>query len=127
MTRVPSTTTADGSTPWFKIASFGNIPPYGPYSWALTSTYAATIPACLTPGDYLVRIENLAIHGGAAIPPEFYVSCAQVQVTGGGNRTFEGVRIPGHVRHVDPGYAIDIYDGKFPETYQVPGPEVSTC
>jgi hypothetical protein len=69
------------------------------------SSVSFKIPSALPSGDYLVRVENIAIHsasyfGGAqvrlisfssSIPDfhclQFYLACAQVTVTGGGSGT----------------------------------------
>ena len=48
--------------------------------------WTTTIPANLAPGEYLMRIELLALHaiaaGGAA---QMYPSCSQIRVSGSGN------------------------------------------
>lgn len=59
-------------------------------------------------------------------PPQFYISCAQLKVTGSGSKSFTGVKIPGHVKATDPGYTANIYQPSF-TSYIVPGPAVSTC
>ncbi|KAF2477574.1 uncharacterized protein BDR25DRAFT_364432 [Lindgomyces ingoldianus] len=124
MTKVDDATKADGSTNWFKIKEIGPIFPGG--TWDLELSYSVPIPSCVAPGDYLLRIEQLAIHnpypGGI---PQFYISCGQLKVTGSGSKTFSGVKIPGHVKVTDPGYTANIYNNF--SNYTVPGPAVSTC
>ncbi|KAF2640984.1 hypothetical protein P280DRAFT_299256 [Massarina eburnea CBS 473.64] len=122
MTPVTSASTADGSTPWFKIKEIGPTFPGG--TWDLEQSYNVTIPSCVAAGEYLVRIEQLAIHNPGAAP-QFYTSCAQVKVTGGGSKSFSGVSIPGHVKATDAGYTANIYNNF--NNYTVPGPAVSTC
>ncbi|KAF8879199.1 glycoside hydrolase family 61 protein [Gymnopilus junonius] len=84
-----------------------------------------TIPTELPSGQYLVRMEALAIHsasyyGGA----QFYVGCAQVEVTGGGSGTPGPlVAIPGVYTGYEPGILVDIYY-PIPANYTQPGPPV---
>jgi hypothetical protein len=87
-------------------------------------TYSATIPSCIPAGDYLLRIEQMAIHNPGS-PPQFYDACAQIKVTGGGSKVFSGVKIPGHVKSTDSGYTANIYSNF--NSYTVPGPAVSSC
>jgi hypothetical protein len=128
MTKVDSAAAADGSSSWFKINETG--PAFtGRYAtWKYVDAYSTTIPSCLAPGEYLVRIEHLGLFGLVTkVAPQFYVSCAQVKVTGSGSKTFSGVKIPGHVSATDPG--LNVYDLNAPEfkNYTIPGPAVSTC
>jgi hypothetical protein len=78
-----------------------------------TEVYTFNLPKCVPSGDYLVRIQSLAIHnpypGGT---PQFYVSCAQVTITGGGSTDLgPKVAIPGAFKSTDPGYTANIYNG----------------
>jgi hypothetical protein len=124
LTKVDSAASADGSTNWFKIKEIG--PKFSPSAtWDMRQSYDVTLPSCLAPGEYLARIEQLGIHNPGS-PPQFYISCAQLQVTGSGSKTFSGVKIPGHVKSTDPGYTANIYQPDF-KSYTVPGPAVSTC
>ncbi|KAF1967788.1 hypothetical protein BU23DRAFT_592484 [Bimuria novae-zelandiae CBS 107.79] len=124
LTKVASASAADGSTPWSKIKEIGPTFSGGSATWNLAQSYDVTVPSCVPAGEYLLRIEQLAIHnpGGA---PQFYISCAQIKVTGGGSKTFSGVSIPGHVKATDPGYTANIYNNF--TNYTVPGPAVSKC
>jgi hypothetical protein len=122
MTKVDSAAAADGSSKWFKIKEIGPKFPGG--TWDLEQSYSVTIPSCVAAGEYLVRIEQLAIHNPGS-PPQFYINCAQVKVTGGGSKTFSGVSIPGHVKSTDSGYTANIYNNF--NSYTVPGPAVSVC
>jgi hypothetical protein len=55
---------------------------------------------------------------------KFYISCAQVKVTGGGTTTpAPTVSIPGAFKSNDPGYTANIYNGGA-QSYVVPGPKV---
>jgi hypothetical protein len=70
-----------------------------------------TIPKNTPSGEYLLRIEHIALHqasqaGGA----QFYISCAQISVTGGGSGTPGPlVSIPGVYNANDPGIKVNIY------------------
>ncbi|KAH6899131.1 glycoside hydrolase [Coprinopsis sp. MPI-PUGE-AT-0042] len=84
-----------------------------------------TIPSSLPSGQYLVRIENVALHsaqgaGGA----QWYISCAQVNVQGGGSgNPGPLVSIPGVYNGREPGIMINIYY-PVPSSYVQPGPAV---
>ncbi|KAI3605219.1 glycoside hydrolase family 61 protein [Moniliophthora roreri] len=84
-----------------------------------------TIPKNLPSGQYLVRIEHIALHSASSYGgAQFYISCAQVEVTGGGNGTPGPlVAIPGVYTGNEPGILINIYY-PIPVTYQQPGPAV---
>jgi hypothetical protein len=72
------------------------------------ATYTSNIPKCIPNGEYLLRIQSLAIHNPGGTP-QFYVSCAQVNVTGGGNATpGPTVKIPGAFKATDPGYTANV-------------------
>jgi hypothetical protein len=69
------------------------------------------IPAATPNGDYLVRVEHIGLHvaqsSGAA---QFYISCGQVTVTGGGSGTPGPlVAFPGAYSASDPGILINVY------------------
>ncbi|KAF1812716.1 glycoside hydrolase family 61 protein [Eremomyces bilateralis CBS 781.70] len=125
MTKVPSASAADGSTPWFKIAEIGPKFSGNSAQWELSQSYSAKIPSCLPAGEYLLRVEQLALHNPGA-PPQFYIGCGQIKVTGGGNATPGPLTpIPGHVKASDPGYTVNIYNNF--ASYTVPGPKVFQC
>ena len=70
--------------------------------------YTYNIPKCIPNGVYLLRIQSLAIHNPGSTP-QWYVSCAQVNVTGGGNATpAPTVKIPGAFKASDPGYTANV-------------------
>lgn len=92
------------------------------------------IPQCIAPGQYLLRVEVLALH--SANRPgqyQFYQGCAQINVSGSGSLVpSQTVSIPGAYRANDPGIQVNIYgvkgqpdmDGK---PYSIPGPAPVTC
>lgn len=64
MSKAPTTAAAyDGSGSWFKIKDIGpTFDASGTATWDLEQTYSVTIPKSLPSGDYLLRIQQLAIH-----------------------------------------------------------------
>lgn len=123
---------------WFKIADDGFDT--GSKTWGVDRMIQNqgwsyfTLPACIAPGQYLLRVEILALHSaknqGQA---QFYQSCAQVRVSGSGSfAPSQTVSFPGAYRANDPGILINIYGpmgqpdngGK---QYKSPGPDVIQC
>jgi hypothetical protein len=134
MAKVPSGQTAaswDGSgAVWFKVYSQGpNISPSG-LTWPSQGARQVTtkIPSCIPSGDYLLRVEHIALHSASAAGgAQPYVSCAQLTVTGGGSKTPSNlVAFPGAYKPTDPGLMINIYY-PVPTSYTPPGPPVFTC
>lgn len=59
-------------------------------TWASNgkSQVSFTLPKSLPSGEYLLRVEHIGLHSaGSAGGAQFYVSCAQVKVEGGGSGT----------------------------------------
>ncbi|KAI6088328.1 glycoside hydrolase family 61 protein [Hypoxylon rubiginosum] len=117
----------DGSGEWFKIKDFAPDFSSGQAVWDMSGSYTSTIPTCIEDGEYLLRIQSLAIHNPwPSGIPQFYVSCAQVKVSGGsGSYNPETALIPGAFKETDPGYTANIYSNF--NSYEVPGPAVMTC
>ncbi|KAH8168593.1 glycosyl hydrolase family 61 domain-containing protein [Sarocladium implicatum] len=93
-----------------------------------------TLPSCIPSGQYLLRWELLALHsaytaGGA----QFYSSCAQIQVTGGGSfKASQTQTFPGAYQKGDPSIEIMIYGASGGpdndrKAYQAPGMRAITC
>ena len=88
------------------------------------STVEFQIPKNVPSGKYLVRVESIALHqaqnvGGAQI----YLSCAQVEVTGGGSgQPGPLVAFPGAYQPNDPGLLWSYYP--VATSYKAPGPAV---
>lgn len=108
-------TTGLNGLKWFKIADDGFDP--SNKQWGVDRMLANngwsyfTMPSCIAPGQYLLRVEILALHSaktsGAA---QFYQSCSQIRVSGSG--TFspsQTVSFPGAYKAEDPGIHINIY------------------
>ena len=74
-------------------------------------SYSFQLPPSLPNGSYLLRIEHIGVHN-AANPnsAQFFVNCAQIQVTGGGNgNPGPLVTIPGLYSNEDPGIHFNNY------------------
>ena len=121
---------------WTKIAHDGLNPV--DKKWATERLYDnggkhdVKLPPQLSPGEYLLRAEIIALHEADTdynVNPDrgaqFYPSCAQIKVTAGGNQKppqkFDF--IDGYTR-TDPGIKFDLYNGYLP--YPIPGPDVWT-
>ncbi|KAH9212531.1 glycosyl hydrolase family 61-domain-containing protein [Leptodontidium sp. 2 PMI_412] len=104
---------------WFKIQEAGLSASQGQQS--------ITIPACIAPGQYLLRAEVIALHGaGSSGGAQFYMECAQINVTGGtAAKTPATVSLPGAYKANDPGILVSIYGNL--KSYVIPGPAVFTC
>ncbi|KAI0445169.1 endoglucanase II [Xylaria telfairii] len=128
MSKAPSTAAAyAGDGEWFKIKDFAPTFSGGSATWPLAQTYTYQLPKCIQNGEYLLRIQSLAIHNPwPAGIPQFYISCAQIKVTGGsGSANPTHVLIPGAFKATDPGYTANIYTNF--NNYTVPGPAPLTC
>ncbi|CAP67190.1 uncharacterized protein PODANS_1_22040 [Podospora anserina S mat+] len=108
LSKVPDASTADGtSTGWFKILSnswskkaggrVGDDDNWGSKDLnACCGKMDVKIPADIPSGDYLLRAESLALHAaGPSGGGQFYMTCYQITVSGGGNASPATVRLPG--------------------------------
>jgi hypothetical protein len=89
----------------------------------------ATVPKTTPDGEYLLRVEHIALHMAMqANKAQFYLSCTQVRITGGGSGTPGPlVALPGAYKSNDPGILVNLNSiQNAPETYQPPGPAVWT-
>ena len=91
-------------------------------------TPSVTIPKCIPDGDYLLRIEHIGLHAAqSANAAQFYISCAQITVSGGGTTTpGPTIALPGGYKATDPGLMINI-NYPVPKTYVNAGPKPFTC
>ncbi|WYZ37007.1 hypothetical protein EsH8_II_000513 [Colletotrichum jinshuiense] len=121
---------------WFKIAENG----LNDGVWAVDDLiadggwYNFTMPSCVPHGEYLMRVELLALHGAYAYgEAQFYMECAQIRVEGyGTGEPSDLVAFPGTYSPNDPGILINIYDdygspNNRGQPYQIPGPRVISC
>lgn len=63
-----------------------------------------------------IALHQIGLHVAGA--PQFYISCAQIRVTGGGSGNPGKVSIPGYVSKSDPGLSVNIYY-PVPTSYKV--------
>ncbi|KAI1418443.1 glycoside hydrolase family 61 protein [Hypoxylon sp. FL1857] len=113
---------------WFKIGSITAVPPLGS-SEATWPAYNkkivnVTIPVAVPSGKYLARVESIALHQAQSVGgAQMYLSCAQVEVTGGGSGAPAPlVAFPGAYKATDPGLRWSYYP--IPTSYTAPGPAV---
>jgi hypothetical protein len=121
----------DGGGEWTKIytltyslnASDGSTD--GVLKWAThrAQTFEFKLPDATPPGEYLLRAEGLALHAAhKANNAQFYVACAQIKVTGGGERTpGPAIRFPGGYHWNSTGVLIPEFWSKM-ANYTSPGP-----
>ncbi|KAI1656742.1 glycoside hydrolase family 61 protein [Daldinia decipiens] len=128
LSKVSDAASADGSSSWFKIFEVGYDPATKTWGNDILNKGCGKqdvkIPSDIAPGDYLLRAETIALHtasqaGGA----QFYMTCYQITVTGGGSANPPGVKFPGAYSANDPGIKVDIWGNGFTE-YKIPGPAV---
>ncbi|ROT37753.1 hypothetical protein SODALDRAFT_333508 [Sodiomyces alkalinus F11] len=107
-----------GDGQWFKVYEDIICGPMNPLrdtdwcSWGRANV-EFTLPADTPPGQYLVRVEHIAIHGAQSGDTEFYFTCAQIEVTGNGNgNPGPLVRIPGLYNPNDPALRFFIYGAR---------------
>ncbi|KAF2007432.1 lytic polysaccharide monooxygenase [Amniculicola lignicola CBS 123094] len=129
MAKVPSDKTADtwdgSGNVWFKIYEQGATISSAGMAWASQgkSSVSVPIPKSLPSGEYLFRIEHIGLHSAGSVGgAQFYISCAQLKVTGGGSGSPSPlVSFPGAYKATDPGIQINIYY-PIPASYTPPGP-----
>lgn len=87
-----------------------------------------TIPSCIPAGDYLMRNEQVALQlAQATNGAQFFLSCAQIRVTGGGStQPADLVSFPGAYKADDPGILINV-NNPVPTSYTNPGPAPFAC
>ncbi|CAE6433707.1 unnamed protein product [Rhizoctonia solani] len=120
----------DGSgNVWFKVSSQGLLDAAS-FTWASDklisqgNSWTQAIPSNIKPGKYLMRFELLALHSAGA--PQFYPSCTQLDITGGGNgapTSSELVSIPGVYQSGDQALFGSIWSQ--PQSWPQVGPNVA--
>jgi len=115
---------------WFKIAHDGPNISAGGLSWPTQGLRSVPIkiPSCLEAGEYLLRIEHIALHSAGSVGgAQLYISCAQLRVAGGsGKMNGQLMAFPGAYDPRDPGLMINIYY-PVPKSYTAPGGSDMTC
>ncbi|EAW13459.1 lytic polysaccharide monooxygenase auxiliary activity family 9 protein [Aspergillus clavatus NRRL 1] len=131
MSKAPSAAKAyQGDNEWFKIHEESVCNKNADFTRDAWCTWGKdriefTIPADLPDGEYLIRPEHIGVHGAHVGQAEFYNTCAQVKVVGGGNGTpGPTVKFPGAYKKNDPSFNFSIYQGY--KEYPMPGPAVWT-
>ncbi|GKT44564.1 putative endo-beta-1,4-glucanase D [Colletotrichum spaethianum] len=103
--------------------------------------YNFTMPSCVPPSQYLMRVEILALHSAFAPDgAQFYVECVQSDdITSflshsrcSPNNLSGLVKFPGAYSAMDPSVLLSIYDDNGQPTnggkpYTIPGPKVLSC
>ncbi|MCJ1312016.1 hypothetical protein MMC25_005690 [Agyrium rufum] len=139
LAKVPNSATASGdSLSWFKVASDGLNTATG--KWGVDNMVANagwayfTMPSCIAPGNYLLRVELIALHSAyASKGAQFYGACSNINIVGSGSFTpSTTVSFPGAYAQNDPAILINIYgpsgqpdNGGKP--YTAPGPAPIVC
>ncbi|CAL1701036.1 unnamed protein product [Somion occarium] len=110
---------------WTKIYSSGLVDPSS-QEWATDvvntngGKHSVTLPASLPAGQYLLRAEIIALHVAQSYPgAQFYIGCAQVNISGGGSASPPKIAIPGAYKSTDPGITVNIYNNL--QGYTAPG------
>ncbi|KAH3910591.1 hypothetical protein HBH56_143660 [Parastagonospora nodorum] len=126
--------TWDGSgAVWFRFSTTKpSVNAQKQMSWPGQNEYKTpntTIPVTVPDGDYLLRVEHIALHMAMqANKAQFYLSCTQVKITDGGSgQPSPLAALPGAYKSTDPGILVDL--GKYvsnPGDYQPPGPTLWT-
>ncbi|KAF8195542.1 glycosyl hydrolase family 61-domain-containing protein [Pholiota molesta] len=129
LAQIPSATQSSVTgLKWFKIYHDG----LSSGQWAVQRLIANkgkvsfAIPSCIPPGQYLLRVELIALHAASSYPgAQLYMECAQLQITGGGSTSPASVSFPGAYSGSDPGIKFNLYAGA--TSYTIPGPPVFSC
>jgi len=134
MTKVDDASKADGSTGWFKVfedswskKAGGNSADDDNWGTKDINTCCGKmdvkIPEDIPDGDYLFRAEAIALHtAGSSGGAQFYMSCYQITVSGGGSASPDLIKLPGAYKASDPGILVNIHAAL--STYIAPGPTV---
>ena len=86
------------------------------------TTVNATIPASTPSGEYLLRVEQIALH--MPNQPQIYLACSQIKITGGGSGSPAPlVALPGAYKANDPAIFLNLASVGS-GTYVGPGPAV---
>ncbi|KAF9454864.1 carbohydrate-binding module family 1 protein [Macrolepiota fuliginosa MF-IS2] len=130
LAKIPDATQSDVTgLKWFKVYHDGLTSG----TWAVDKLItnkgkvSFSIPSCIASGQYLLRVELIALHAAGSYPgAQLYMECAQINITGGsGSASPATYSIPGIYKSTDPGITVNIYSGL--TNYVIPGPDVFSC
>lgn len=116
---------------WFKISSDSPSIIDGRMTWPNfeKNFFNVTIPPCVQDGEYLLRVEHLALHDASRLnAAQWYMACTQLKVTGGTGTAKPSnlLAFPGSYDPNDPGIHMTVwYD--MPTNYTAPGGPVFQC
>jgi hypothetical protein len=120
----------DTGSPWFKIAQETWSSGVWPTDKIVTNgnKYTARVPRNIANGNYLLRFEPLALHGGGSLlGAQFYPFCLQIAVTGGGSLRPSGLSFPGTYKQNEAGILFNPYQGDAVNAaYKPPGGPVAS-
>ncbi|KAL1594267.1 hypothetical protein SLS59_008891 [Nothophoma quercina] len=127
------TTLTPGALRWSKISQTGLITPGGTGTWATDNliktnfTSTATMPKNLKAGNYVIRHEIIALHGGQSDNgAQLYPQCLNLKITGSGSvAPSGGVAGTSLYKRTDPGILFNLYTS--PTSYPFPGPALWTA
>lgn len=123
---------------WVKIAEMGQLE-LGAGSgtvgkWAADLlienglSWTVTIPSSIKAGNYVLRHEVIALHeGGTEGKTQMYPQCINLEITGSGTDTPEGVVGTELYTSTDAGINYNIYNDESNPTYVIPGPALYTA
>ncbi|KAK1579255.1 family 61 glycosyl hydrolase [Colletotrichum navitas] len=127
MSKAPSGVASyKGDGDWFKVYELttSDITSAG-LQWASNGlrNFTFTLPKEVPTGEYLLRAEHTALHAaGSKGGAQFYISCAQISVTGAASGTpAPTVKFPGAYTGEEPGIMINLYY-PVPTSYTPAGP-----
>ncbi|TID18081.1 lytic polysaccharide monooxygenase [Venturia nashicola] len=112
---------------WFKIA--GDPPKVNASGLTWPQQFATEVsvkvPPSLPIGNYLLRAEQIALHGASQIGgAQLYIQCAQLAITGTGKGVpSPKVTFPGAYKATDAGILMQLYY-PVPTNYTMPGPAI---
>ncbi|PKS12289.1 hypothetical protein jhhlp_001589 [Lomentospora prolificans] len=92
------------------------------------NSFSVEIPPTLSPGNYVLRHEIIALHYARKpnLGPQHYPQCVNLMISGNGTAKPEG--IPATALYGNPedsaGLGYDIYQDPLPMPYPIPGPDL---
>lgn len=116
----------DGAGDWFKIYEESADANSAGLQWfaAGATTVEFAIPPETPAGDYLVRGDQIALHGaGTEGGAQFYMGCAQITVSSSSTTSLPAsslIKFPGAYSATEPGIMLNIYYPP-PQNYTMPG------